>query len=83
MPGAAELLIVLVILLVLFGARRLPTLARSLGQSKKEFQAALHDDQTVAGPCPFCAATVPEDARFCPGCGKSTELILAKKREPL
>ena len=31
-------LIILVILLVFFGAKRLPELARSLGQSIKEFQ---------------------------------------------
>jgi TatA/E family protein of Tat protein translocase len=80
-PGAAELVIVLLIVLVFFGASRLPTLARSLGQSKKEFHEALAEDQRVAGPCPFCATKVAEDAKFCPGCGKSAELIVAKKRE--
>lgn len=36
--GAPELLIVLVIILLLFGATRLPKLARSLGEAKNEFE---------------------------------------------
>jgi sec-independent protein translocase protein TatA len=36
--GYQELLIVLLIVLVLFGAQRLPELARSLGSSVKEFK---------------------------------------------
>ena len=40
MPGGGELIIIFVIILLLFGAKRLPELARSLGQAKKEFQKA-------------------------------------------
>jgi sec-independent protein translocase protein TatA len=36
--GAPELLIILVVILLLFGGAKLPQLARSLGQAKKEFQ---------------------------------------------
>ena len=36
--GYQELLLILVIVLVLFGAQRLPDLARSLGSSVKEFK---------------------------------------------
>lgn len=36
--GLPELIIILVILLLLFGATRLPKLARSIGQSAKELQ---------------------------------------------
>jgi sec-independent protein translocase protein TatA len=42
--GPSELIIVLVIVLVLFGGAKLPSLARSLGQAKREFQAGLQDD---------------------------------------
>jgi sec-independent protein translocase protein TatA len=38
--GSQELLVILVIVLVLFGANRLPQLARSLGSSLKEFKKA-------------------------------------------
>ena len=39
--GGQELIIILVIVLVLFGATRLPALARSIGQSAKEFRKGL------------------------------------------
>ena len=40
MPGFQEWVLILVIVLVLFGAKRLPELARSLGQSMNEFRKA-------------------------------------------
>ena len=36
--GPLELLIILAVILLLFGGAKLPQLARSLGQAKKEFQ---------------------------------------------
>jgi sec-independent protein translocase protein TatA len=49
--GAPELLIILVVVLLLFGGAKLPALARSLGQAKKEFQAGLKDsDGNDAAP---------------------------------
>ena len=36
--GPTELIIVLVIVMLIFGANRLPKLARSLGESAKEFK---------------------------------------------
>jgi sec-independent protein translocase protein TatA len=41
--GYQELLIILVIVLVLFGAQRLPDLARSLGSSVKEFKKGVNE----------------------------------------
>jgi sec-independent protein translocase protein TatA len=41
--GYQELLIILVIVLVLFGANRLPELARSLGSSFKEFKKGVQE----------------------------------------
>ena len=41
--GLPELLVILGILLVLFGAKRLPGLARSLGRSVKELQQGLDE----------------------------------------
>ena len=38
--GAPELLIILAVVMVLFGAKRLPDLARSLGQAKRELATA-------------------------------------------
>jgi len=41
--GAPELLIILLVVLLLFGASRLPKLARSLGQASKEFKAGISE----------------------------------------
>ncbi len=49
--GGPELLIILVVVLLLFGASKLPSLARSLGASAKEFKKGIEegvpdDDET-------------------------------------
>ena len=44
--GYQELLIILVIVLILFGANRLPELARSLGSSVKEFKKGVNETKT-------------------------------------
>lgn len=41
--GGPELLIILVVVLLFFGASRLPGLARSLGTSAKEFKDGLEE----------------------------------------
>ena len=51
MPSGPDLIILLVIVLVLFGAKRLPELARGLGQSVNEFKKAKDEfDKEVAKP---------------------------------
>ena len=40
MPGPQELVIILFIVLLLFGAKKLPELARGLGQGIREFKKA-------------------------------------------
>ena len=80
--GVPELLILLVIVLLLFGATRLPALGRSIGLAGKELRTSLRDDddpRPVAGACPFCATEVAEASRFCPGCGKTADDIRAEK----
>lgn len=42
--GPTELLVVLAIILLLFGAKKLPDLARSLGKSTREFKHGMHDE---------------------------------------
>ena len=41
--GYQELLLILVIVLILFGAQRLPDLAKSLGSSVKEFKKGINE----------------------------------------
>ena len=47
--GPMELVIILVILLLLFGAKKLPELARSIGSSAKELKGAMKDDEPASG----------------------------------
>ncbi|HEU4327234.1 MAG TPA: twin-arginine translocase TatA/TatE family subunit [Roseiflexaceae bacterium] len=46
--GAPELLIILVIVLLVFGASRLRGLGGALGGSIREFKHAVRDDETAA-----------------------------------
>jgi sec-independent protein translocase protein TatA len=48
--GMPELLLILLIILVLFGGAKLPQLAKSLGESIKEFKKSMNDkdDTTTA-----------------------------------
>ena len=63
--GSQELLVILVIVLILFGANRLPPLARSLGSSMKEFKKGIDEGKGEDG-----SVTRPKDALK----GVSTEL---------
>ena len=72
--GIPELIIVLVILLVIFGPKRLPGLGRSLGSGMREFKESVtgdskgddddHDDQRALAPAPASpvATTTPVDS---------------------
>jgi len=42
--GATELIILLTIILLFFGAKRIPELARSLGRGKREFHKGASED---------------------------------------
>jgi sec-independent protein translocase protein TatA len=46
--GTQELIIILLIVFVLFGASRLPQLAKALGQSKRAFRQGLDEAEEEA-----------------------------------
>jgi sec-independent protein translocase protein TatA len=82
--GMPELIVILVIALLVFGAGRLPEIGSSLGKAIKGFKEASdkrehEQDESrakgqVDGPkpktCPQCGRDVSADAAFCAGCGK-------------
>jgi sec-independent protein translocase protein TatA len=41
--GPLELILILAVVLVVFGATRVPRLARSMGRTRDEFKAGLHE----------------------------------------
>jgi sec-independent protein translocase protein TatA len=50
LPGGQELWLILIIVLILFGGSKLPSLARGLGQSIKEFKKAQREDEPEHKP---------------------------------
>lgn len=42
--GLPEILLILLVLLLLFGGKKIPELARGLGRSIKEFRKGQHDE---------------------------------------
>ncbi len=44
MPGFPEIIVILIVVLLLFGAKRLPEIGRALGDGIREFKRALKND---------------------------------------
>ena len=45
-PGGWEWILILLIIILLFGAKKLPDLARSIGQSIKEFKKGVKESES-------------------------------------
>ena len=43
MPGPLEIVVILMVVLLLFGAKRLPEMGRAFGEGIREFKKALKD----------------------------------------
>ncbi len=44
MPGPMEIFVILLVVVLLFGAKRLPEIGRALGEGIREFKKNLKDD---------------------------------------
>ena len=79
--GAPELIIVLFLFLILFGAGKLADAGKHLGTGIKEFRKAVHEEEPAAvaqaapvaqmTECPNCHAAVKPGDRFCGSCGQT------------
>lgn len=47
-PGGFELVLILLVVLLLFGGKKIPELAKGLGQGIKNFKKSVKDDDEVA-----------------------------------
>ena len=47
--GTPELLLILAIIMLLFGAKKLPELSKTLGQSIREFRQSVKDEKQDEG----------------------------------
>lgn len=43
MPGPLEIVVILMVILLLFGAKRLPEIGRALGEGIREFKRAIQE----------------------------------------
>lgn len=76
--GPWEIVILLIILVVVFGAGRLSQISGAMGRSVREFRTAVNEPQkaqvveTPAAPaviCANCQTSNPATNKFCSGCG--------------
>ncbi len=52
MPGTTELVIIFGIIVLLFGAKKIPDLAKGLGKGIKNFKSEMKDTDEVAADAP-------------------------------
>ena len=52
MPSGTELLLIFGIVILLFGAKKIPDLAKGIGQGIRNFKKEMKDDETVATTTP-------------------------------
>lgn len=78
MIGNQDLILGAIIVIVLFGAKKLPELASALGKSMKEFKKGLTEgtaEPSVAATsrasrtCAACQAPLEAEWNHCPRCG--------------
>ena len=48
MPGGIELAVIVGVVILLFGGKKIPELAKGLGKGIKDFKSAVKDDDVVA-----------------------------------
>ncbi len=65
--GFTEILLIFLVILLLFGAKKLPEVARGMGQALKEFRKAARDVEDVA------SMEADESPPVSPGAQKSQE----------
>ncbi len=86
MIGSQDLIVGLVLVLVLFGAKKLPELAGSIGKSMKEFKKGVSEateeepakaadpaitTATISRKCGSCQTALGPDWQHCPRCGEA------------
>ena len=69
--GGGEIILILALVLILFGAKKLPELARGLGQGIREFKKAT--DNASAGIRGAVEETLPVSTRLLPQVPDETE----------
>jgi sec-independent protein translocase protein TatA len=64
LPGPSELILILLIVVMVFGAKRIPEIMNGIGQGIKSFKKAIDEDEPPATPpptAPGSQAEVPKE----------------------
>lgn len=78
--GTPELIIILIIIVLIFGASKLPQLGGAMGKTIKNFKSEMRDGMAETPPgapaatkfCAKCGSEIKDlEAAFCPKCGKA------------
>ena len=85
--GGPELILIVLVVLIIFGAGRLPDVLGQLGRGVRSFRETASGEEkpavpaaTASGPAPApgtttycrnCGRPNPTDAKFCSNCGQS------------
>ena len=70
--GMGELIVILLIIVILFGPKRLPDVAKGLGKSIKAFKDAMNEGMNESDPTPTITVSRPND-----------ETVPAEKKTPV
>ena len=92
--GPWEIVIILIILVVVFGAGRLSQIGGAMGRSVREFKTAVNEDPKSAARveekppaktvvCPSCQAANSETNKFCSSCGATLEVEATRVEAPV
>jgi sec-independent protein translocase protein TatA len=73
-----QLLLILLIILVIFGAKKIPTMGKGLGEGLREFKKSLsgeeeEDVKDDSIKCDKCGTKFKTGTRFCSDCGQPLE----------
>ena len=60
-PGPTELIVILLIVLVIFGAKRIPEIMGGVGKGIKDFKQAVDSDESPADATHASSATVTQN----------------------
>jgi sec-independent protein translocase protein TatA len=70
--GPWEIVVILIILVIIFGAGRLSQVGGAVGRSVREFRTAVQEEPHKAAPpvvCTACETANPAANKFCSSCG--------------
>lgn len=63
MFGSGEILVIMVVILILFGGKRLPEFAQSLGKGIREFKKACNGEEDVITPSEPSSSPVAKESQ--------------------